>query len=117
MGDRDAKLFKLPRDQGARTDQGHARAEFEEAEDIRARHPAEENVADDRDLKAGDRAFPRPDRVKIEQRLGRMLVRAVAGVDDARAEPLGQKLRRAGRTVPQDDEIGVVGLQNFRACP
>ena len=43
-----------------------------------------------------------------------MLVRAVAGVDDTRGKSLGEKLRRASRTVPQDDEVGVIGLEDFR---
>src|SRR2546421_391463 len=58
-------------------------------------------------------AFSLPDRVKIQERLSGMLVRAVAGVDDARGEALGEKLRRASRTVPQDDEVGVIGLEDF----
>ena len=29
-------------------------------------------------------------------------------------KPLGEKLRRARRAVPQDDDIGVIGFENFR---
>ena len=41
----------------------------------------------------------------IEQRLRGMFVRAVAGIDHARVQPLRQKLRGAGRGVPQHDHI------------
>ena len=88
-----------------------------QAEDIRARDAAEENVADDHDVQAGDRAFPFADRVKIEQGLGRMFVRAVAGVDHAGLQALGEKLRRAGGTVAQDDHVGVERLKDFARCP
>ena len=43
-----------------------------------------------------------------------MLMRAVTGIDHARANALRQKLRRAGRAVPQDNQIRVIRFQNFR---
>ena len=46
-----------------------------------------------------------------------MLVRAVARVDDARFQPLGQKLRRAGGAVAQDDDVGVDRLEIASRCP
>ena len=42
-----------------------------------------------------------------------MLVRAVAGIDHARPDRLGKELRRAGRAVPQDDDIGVIRFENL----
>ena len=63
----DAEFFELARHQRARPDQRHARAEFQQAEDIRARDAAEENVADDRDMQTGDRSPSFADGVKIEQ--------------------------------------------------
>ena len=113
MRDGDAELLELARHQRARADERDARAEFQQAEDVRARDAAEEDVADDRDVQSGDRARLFADGVKIEQRLRRMLVRAVAGVDDARAQPFGEELRRARRAVPQDDDVGVVRLENL----
>ena len=63
---------------------GHARAEFDQRPDVRARHAAVENVAKDRH--SDRRCFPFfPGWCKIEQRLRGMLMRAVAGVDHARA--------------------------------
>src|ERR1700730_1092111 len=46
-------------------------------------------------------------RVKIEQRLGGMLMRTITGVDYARLQSLREKLRRARRTVTQDEDVGV----------
>src|SRR2546423_293560 len=63
-----AEFFKFVRYQRARADEGHARAEFQEPEDIRARHAAEENVADDSDVQSRDGAFMGPDRVEFQQR-------------------------------------------------
>ena len=65
-------------------------------------------------MESRDGAFSLPNRVKIQERLSGMFVRAVAGVDDARGKALGEKLRRAGRAVPQDDDVGVIGLEDFR---
>ena len=90
VGNLDTQLFKLARHERAWADQRDARAELEQAEDIRARDATEEDVADDRDVQPGDFAFALADRVEVEQRLGGMFVRAVAGIDDARFEPLAR---------------------------
>ena len=42
-----------------------------------------------------------------------MLVRAIAGVNDAGSETLREKLRSTGRTMAEHDDIGVVRFQNF----
>ena len=51
----------------------------------------------------------------VEQRLGRVLVRAVAGVDDAGAEPLGQELRRARRCEWRRTMISACSASRLRA--
>ena len=89
----DAEFFKLARHERARSDQRDARAELEQTENVRARDAAKQNVADDRDVQPGDASLFLADRVKIEERLRRMLVRAIAGIDHARLESLGEKLR------------------------
>ena len=71
MGNRNAQVFKLARDKRARSNQRDARAELQQAEDVRTRDAAEQNVADDRDMQSGDRAFSFADRVEIEQSLSR----------------------------------------------
>ena len=67
--------------------------------------------------RSGDRAFLFANGVKIEQRLGRMFVRAVAGVDHAGFQPLGQKLRRAGGSMAQDNDVGMVRFKDLWRCP
>ena len=109
-----AEFFEFARHQCARADKRHPRAQFDQAKNIGARHAAKKNVADDDDVEPGDPVFTRADRVEIEQRLGGMLVRAVARIDDARLQPLREELRCPRRTVPQHDEIGVIGLEDFR---
>jgi len=53
-----------------------------------------QDVADDPDRRAVEVADALTQRVDVEQRLGRVLVLAVAGVDDRRGRPLGDERRR-----------------------
>ena len=41
----------------------------------------------------------------VKQRLGRMFVYTVAGVDDRRGDMLGEEMRRAAGAMPHDDHI------------
>ena len=50
----------------------------------------------------------------VEQRLRGVLVRAVARVNDAALEEAGEEVRRAGGAVPDDDDVGVEGLEVAR---
>jgi hypothetical protein len=54
----------------------------------------------------GQPAFALLHRQRVEQRLGRMLVHAVARVDDAGAADLRELGAGAGRVVPHDDHVG-----------
>ena len=56
---------------------------------------AVQDVADDRDRQAVEAADVVADGQQIEQRLGRMLVRAVAGVDHRAVDAAGEEVRRA----------------------
>ena len=67
------------------------------------RHAAVQNVADDRDARAVERAELFDQRVDVEQRLRRMRVRAVAGVDDVAVERNGDPLGKARFPVPHDE--------------
>ena len=111
MGDGDAEVLELARDERRRADEGDARTEFGEGVDIRAGDAAEEDVADDDDVDAGDAAEFFADGEGVEQGLRGVLVRAVAGIDDAGLEPLGEELRRAGGAVAEDDDVGVERLK------
>ena len=64
-------------------------------------------------MQSGDSRASFPDGVKIEQRLRRMFVRAVTGIDHARVQTFGEKLRRAGGAVAQDNDVGVIRFENF----
>ena len=57
-------------------------AELREQQDVRPQHAAVQQVADDGDLQAGEPALVLADGEGVEQRLRRVLVHAVAGVDD-----------------------------------
>ena len=93
-----AELLEVARHERARADERDARAELEQRVDVRAGDAAEKDVADDGDVQAGDAALLFADGEGVEQRLRGMLVRAVAGIDDAGVEPLGEELRGARRS-------------------
>ena len=82
------------------------RAELCQQVDIRTRDARVQDVADDRDLQTFDSSFVFTNRERVEQRLRRMLVRAVAGVDDRRRTHAREMLRRAGHRMTNDDAIG-----------
>jgi hypothetical protein len=79
-----------------------------------------QDVADDHDALALEPAEPLPDGQRVQQRLGGVLVRAVAGVDDrwspaARfGRPLRQLVGRPGGRVPDDQRVGAGGAQGQR---
>ena len=68
-----------------------------------------EDVADDPDLAALERVEAAAQGVDVEQRLARVLVLAVAGVDDRRRGPAGDHLGGAGVGVADHDRRRVVG--------
>ena len=57
------------------------------------------------------RPYAAADGQRIEQRLGRMLVLAVAGIDDGAGNLLGQKFDGARALVPHHQDIGVHGVE------
>src|SRR5262249_44645668 len=75
------------------------------AVDVAAGDAAVGDVADQADRQAVDPALDLADGEDVEQALGRVLVGAVAGVDDAGVEVLGQQVRRAGDRVPDDGGV------------
>ena len=80
-------------------DHAHPGAERIEQHDVGARDARMQDVAADRDGQALDAALVAADGERVEQRLGRMLVRAVAGIDHRAIDLAGQKLaprRRRG---------------------
>ena len=80
----------------------------------RARDARVQDVADDRDVQPFEPAELLLDRVEVEQRLRRMLVLAVAGVDDVRVGHARDELRRTDLRMPDDDHVGVVRAERER---
>ena len=77
---------QLARQQRRRADERRPDPDERERLDERARDARVEDVADDRDVQPLEPAELLLDRVQVEQRLGRVLVLAVAGVDDVRVD-------------------------------
>ena len=75
----------------------------------RARDARVEDVADDRDVQPLEAPERLLERVQVEQRLRRMLVLPVPGVDDVRVRAARDELRRPDRRVPHDDDVRLVG--------
>src|SRR3712207_4044587 len=63
------------------------------------------------DVRAVERAGLAHGRVDVEQRLRRVLVLAVAGVDDRRAAPAGDEVGAARPRRADDDRVGLVGVE------
>ena len=68
-------------------------------------------------VRAVERAEPLAQRVDVEQRLRRVLVLAVAGVDDARRRPAGDQRGGADVRRADDDQVGPVGATASAPCP
>ena len=94
-----------------------SRAHRPEAERARAGDAAVQDVADDPDPPALERAEPIEQRVGVEQRLARVLVLAVAGVDHRRRGPAGDQLRRARVGMADHDRLGRVGGEGRDRVP
>src|SRR5699024_9019784 len=102
------------------------RAEGVQQVDVRAGDPGVQHVTDDRDVDAVEvvaaccGVVPAADEVaangeRVEQRLGRVLVSAVPGVDDPRVDPPrgGEAFGRPGGAVADDDGVGAHRLQGL----
>ena len=68
-----------------------------------------QDVADDPDVQAVEAAEPLAQRVDVQQRLRRVLVLAVAGVDDARGRPAGDQRGGADVRRADHDQVRAVG--------
>ena len=102
------------RHEGGGADERDVGLELGERPDVGAGDAAEEDVAEDHDLAALQRAEVLLHREGVEQRLGRMLVGAVAGVDHRDVEQAAEVERRAGGGVAQHDHVGVERLDVLR---
>ena len=113
VGDVAAERLDPARDQRGRAAHRHLGAELAEGEDVRAGHARVRDVADDPDRAPLERAELVPQRVDVEQRLGRVLVLAVARVDDRRRGPARDQLGGAHVRGADHDGGRVVGRQGL----
>ena len=72
------------------------------------------DVPDDRDVQLLEPAERFAHRVQVEQRLRRMLVLAVTGVDDVGLGDARDELRSADVGMADDDDVGVVCTERDR---
>jgi len=114
---RHAKLGKPSRHQSRRSDQRHGGAKLGESVNIGTGDPAEQDVAQDHHLAAAQGAQPLAHRERVEQPLSRVLMGAVPGVDHGNVEQTRQVERGARGRVPQDDHVGIEGLNVLRGVP
>jgi hypothetical protein len=106
-----AEAFGVRWHEGARRAQADFSPFFPEQERIRARDAGMRDVPADRDDEPFEATLALLHHERVEQRLGRMLVRAVTGVDDAGVlEALGEERRRTGARMAHDDRVGPHGL-------
>ncbi len=91
--------------------EAHLGAERPEEQGVRPRDARVQHVARDRDDEAREAALLAPDGERVEQRLRGVLVRAVAGVHDRRADRRGDEVRRARGGVAKDDGVGAKRLE------
>src|SRR2546427_4226804 len=90
----------LFRSQRGRPAHAHLGAQLQQPPDVRAGDARVEDITHQTDLQPGDPAMRVADGEEIEERLGGMLVLAVACVDDVRADTVTEELGRAGRGMP-----------------
>ena len=108
------EAFKRFRQHRRRPAQHHVGAELGQQMNIGARHAAVSDVADDGHAQPRQRRLVIENRQRIEQRLGGVLVGAVAGVEDRNLEIARQKMRRAGGRVAHHDGVGAHGRQRVQ---
>ena len=101
------------RQQRARRDQRHLRAQPRQRPDVGARHPRMRHIAHDHHPPTVQPPERRLQDVSVKQRLGRVRVLSVAGVDHVRIDRLRDEIRRAGGGVADDHHIRTHGGNRF----
>ena len=109
--DGDAGGLDAARQQRRRADEHDVGADQEQRLDIRAGDARVQDVSDDGHVHVLEPPELGLDRVEVEQRLGRVLVLAVPGVDHVRGGVPDGELRRADLRVPHDEHVRVVGAE------
>jgi hypothetical protein len=73
-----------------------------------------QDVAADRHDQPAEPTLAAADRQRVEQRLGRMLMRAVAGIDHSGIDLLRQQVRRTGLVVADHQQVAMHGVERRR---
>ena len=102
------------RQQRARTDERDVDAQHPHPDDVRARDARVLDVADDRDAQSLEVPGVFAQGHQIEQRLGRVRVRAVARVDDVAVERFREPARKTRFGVAHDDHADADRAQRDR---
>ena len=95
-------------------DDANPRPEDVEEEDVGTRHAAVGDVAADRHRQPLDPPLVAADGERVEKRLGRVLVGAVAGVHHRAAHFLGKQLDGAGRVMAHHQDVRPHGVERHR---
>src|SRR5881394_3082406 len=106
-----AQLLDAARQQRPRPADGDFRAEFAQSPDVGARHARVQDITDQADLESLDLAVLVADGQQIEQRLGGMLVLAVARIDHVRRDPVAEELGGTGRAVTNHHHVDAHRLE------
>jgi len=114
MGDAAAHLLEHARHQRGRPAHRHLGAQLGQRPNIRARNPAVEDIAQDGHFQPRKAPLLLANGEGVQQRLGGVLMRAVARIDDAGVEDARKEMRRAGGAVADHDEVNVQRLQVAR---
>ena len=87
---------------------------FDKQKNVRPRHAAVRDIADDGDAQPFECCAAVENGQRIQQRLGRMFMRAIAGIDDGHRQIARQKVRCAGSRMPHDDGIRPHGAERVQ---
>ena len=109
--DLEAEAFDPCRHQGCGADEAHPCAQCRQAQHVGPRHPRMQDIAADRHHKPLDAALGSADGQRVEQRLGWMFMRPVAGIDHRAIDLFRQELHGACRVVAHHDDVGAHGVQ------
>src|SRR2546425_222457 len=109
-----AELLDAARHQGVGPAHAHFGAELQQPPDVGTGHARVQDVAHQTDFEPGDLAVAVADREQIEQRLGGVLVLAVAGVDDVGANAVAEELRGSRRRMPDHHHVDPHRLEVLR---
>ena len=112
--DLDAHTFDARRQQGGRCNDADARTHRIQQDDVGTRDARMQYVAANRDQKPFEPALVAANGQRVEQRLGRMLVRAVAGIDDRTVHLPRQQFHCARRMMAHHQNVRMHGVQRHR---